>query len=318
MAGRFVQYVAPTVQVLVTYGASPPQSCHGGISACNELNTGTEGPAMPIPMRRIKDRKSFQDATTVPRTTAAMYFYKQLDPVYDVTFAVAKDLFCRPHLYTNLKDKKIVETLAILRSRSGSDELIPSAEQRLEMYAPVFGPLDTDANFDKLRDDLIAAATAFAERVFDTGVQMLRERVRTSHRPLKDFLLGLTGDSIEWSARKPLDNLAEGISFTIVRTPGVGNVFGVVTAPGLSWPYAEDSNADKLLEEMASRLSPQAGLTRQQASNRQRLAARGAEAITAVIDYEENSANPNDDNASLDILITQCYTWGAAKKALVA
>ena len=272
---------------------------------------------MPISSRPIADRKSFQDATAAPRTTAAMYFYKQLDPIFDAALAAANDLFSRPHLYTKLNDQKVVETLAILRSRTGNDELIPSADQRSQMYVPVFGPPDMAANFCLLRDDLLAAAAAFSERVFDTGVQMLRERVRTAHRPLKDFLLSLTGDSVTWSTSKPLDNLAENISFRILRAPGVGNVFGITTAPKSTWPYSEDSNADKLLEELTSKLNAAVGLTHQQASTRQRLAARGAEAIAAVIDYTENSLDIDDDIKSLDTLITKCYTWAAAKNALV-
>jgi hypothetical protein len=187
----------------------------------------------------------------------------------------------------------------------------------MEAYSPVFGPMGSSADFDRLRDDLIAAATAFSERVFDTGVDMLRERVRTAHRPLKDYLSGLTGASTDWTLHSSLDNLAENISFPILRSPQVATVFGIGTAPKQSWPYSEDSNADKLLEEIKVRIHPSGGVTRQEASNLQRLATRGAEAIAAVLDYTENSADPDDDIASLNVLITACYTWGAAKKALM-
>ena len=239
---------------------------------------------MPISQRRIRDRESFADTTGSPRDTAALYFQKQLDSFYESALAVSMDLFARPQLYTNISngegDKdKVVRLLATLRSRCGSDELFPSREQRMNIYAPIFGPPGASANFDKLRDDLIAAATAFSERVFDTGVDMLRERVRTAHRPLKDYLLGLTGDSTDWSARNPLDNISDKVSFVILRNKGIGTVFGIATEPSSTWPYSEDSNADKLLEEIASKIDPSSGLTRQSASNRQRLAARGAEAI---------------------------------------
>jgi hypothetical protein len=275
---------------------------------------------MPIPQRRIVDRDSFLDTTASPRDAAALYFFKHLDAFFDSAQAVSVDLFARPQLYTAIPDRdgnNIVRVLAILRSRCGSDELIPSHAQREEMYSPIFGPIGGSADFDKLRDDLIAAATAFAERVFNTGEDMLRERVRTAHRPLKDYLTGVTGASTNWSARNPLDNIGEEIAFRILRASSISSVFGVGTAPRTSWPYAEDSNADKLLEEMTAKIYPTSGLTRQQASNRQRLAARGAEAIASVIDYTENSADPADDVASLGVLITQCYTWGAAKKALM-
>jgi hypothetical protein len=82
------------------------------------------------------------------------------------------------------------------------------------------------------------------------------------------------------------------------------------------WPYSEDSNADKLLEEIANKIGSPSGLTRQQASSRQRLAAGGAEAIASVIEYTDNRSDAGDDIESLNILITQCYTWRAAKTAL--
>jgi len=277
---------------------------------------------MPIPQRRINDRQSFLDVTASPRDTAALYYIKSLDPYLESALAVATDLFARPQLYTNLcangddHGKGIARILATLRSRCGSDEYFLSQTQRMEAYSPIFGPMGLTADFDKLRDDLIGAATAFSERVFDTGVDMLREGVRTAHRPVKDYLSGLTGTSTYWTAHSSLDNLAENISFPILRTPEVAAVFGIGTAPRQSWPYLEDSNADKLLEEIKVKIHPSGGLTRQKASNLQRLAARGAEAIAAVLDYTENGADPDDDAASLNILITACYTWGAAKKAL--
>lgn len=278
---------------------------------------------MPIYPRRIKDRDSFLSATASPRDTAALYFQKHLDSFYESASAVARDFYGRPQLYTKLKLAEgetpltVVELLARLRSRCGSDELFPSLAQRMDIYSPIFGLPGASNDSDLLRDDLIEAATAFSERVFDTGEDMLRERVRTAHRPLKDYLVGVTGDSTDWSARNPLDNISENISFTILRAPVIGAIFGIGTPPGASWPYSEDSNADKLLEEITNKIDPNDGLTRQQASNRQRLAARGAEAISAVIDYTENSSDVGDDKESLNVLITACYTWGAAKKALM-
>jgi hypothetical protein len=288
---------------------------------------------MPISQRRINDLASLVSAADSPRDTVGLYLHKQLDPFYDIALAVSVDFFARPQMYTKVsprdagaahssgedgRDEKIglVETLARLKSRCGSDELLPSHAQRAEIYYPIFGAPGESTNFDKLRDDLIEAATAYAERVFDSGVDMLRERVRTAHRPLKDFLLGLTGDSTDWSVRRPLATLSEGSCFAILRDPGINSVFGIVTPPRSTWPYLEDSNGDKLLEEVTSKLDPTQVMTRQEASSRQRLAVRGAEALAAVLDYTENSNDVDDDIKSLDVLITQCYTWGSAKKAL--
>lgn len=273
---------------------------------------------MPIPQRRITDRESFLEVTRSPRDTAALYFHKQLDPYYESALVIAGDFVARPQLYTGIADSDVVRKLAELRARCGSDELFPSRHQRMHIYSAVFGEPGATDNFDKLRDDLIDAAKAFSERVFDTGVEMLRARVRTAHRPLKDYLTGATGSSTSWSAMNPLDHIAEDVSYRIFRTGDIAAVFGITTAPRDTWPYTEDSNADKLLEELTKRKNDSIELMRQEASNRQRLAARGAEAVAAVIDYAENVADPADDIASLDILITQCYTWGAARDALHA
>ena len=114
---------------------------------------------MAIRQRRILDLASFRDATAAPRDTAALYFYKQLDPFFESASAISKDFFARPQLYTKIFEANpsnggagnggagnggaeptpsVVELLARLRSRCGSDEFFPSPMQRLEIYAPLF------------------------------------------------------------------------------------------------------------------------------------------------------------------------------------
>ena len=304
---------------------------------------------MPITQRRITDLTSFRETTASPRDVAAIYFVKQIDPYLESALAVSQDLFDRPQLYTNVvrredsgeaaaparkranpprrgssaadptwSESDIVEVLAALRSRNGTDEFVPSREQRRQTYSAIFGVPGVSNDFDKLRDDLIAASTAYSERVFDTGVEMLRERVRTSQRPLKDYLTGLTGASTDWSAHRALAVITEDITFRVLRARGVAAVYGIISEPSTLWPYAADSNGDKLLEEIAKSRPGTDPISRQEASNRQRLATRGAEALASVLDYTENSKDPADDVASLDVLITQCYTWGAARAALAA
>jgi hypothetical protein len=93
-------------------------------------------------------------------------------------------------------------------------------------------------------------------------------------------------------------------------------VFGITTPPTDRWPFAEDANADKLVEEISKRvLTPtnlQVGITREGISNRQRAALRGAEALATILDFSEEGTNEPD----LDLLITKCYTWGSALKSL--
>src|SRR4051812_31712250 len=102
---------------------------------------------MAINQRRIVNRDSFVDATAPPRSTAALYFHKQVDSFYDVALTVSRDFFARPQMYTRVEagdgnggavdaevaektGPGVIEIMARLRSRVGTDELLPSAVQR--------------------------------------------------------------------------------------------------------------------------------------------------------------------------------------------
>ena len=273
---------------------------------------------------RILDLESFQDVTGDPRQIAGLYFYQQLDCLVDLAHKVSYDFFMRPHLYINLgqdpkAERTLPQILARLHARFGYHELFPSNPQRDEIFSPIFGrggaysPTE-EGDFPRLRDALISAAAAFAERVFDTGVEMLRERVRTTVRVFAQYLQGLQGDSIKWSREHALADLTENIAYTILRTRGVAGVFGINVPPVVNWPYTEDANGDKLVEAISRQLTwvdrPDAHMvTREQILNLQRAALRGAEAIATVIDFHASASATNDD---LELLITKCYTWGAA------
>jgi hypothetical protein len=275
--------------------------------------------ALTIPNHQVVDEPSFAQATADPRQIAAAYFYLELDCLVTLAHKVACDFFRRAHLYT-APSRETAAQLARLRAQYGNDERVPSQAQRDEIFQPLFGRAGGDAgnghgDFPRLRDDLVDAATAFAERVFDTGVEMLRERVRTTHRPLKDYLVGLQGDSLAWSTEEALAGVARGLAYAIERNAGVNAVFGISTPPRVEWPFVEDSNADKLIEEIARQLlssgNGAAAMTREGFSSRQRAALRGTEALATVLDFSENGSDED-----LDLLITKVYTWGSALKSL--
>jgi hypothetical protein len=276
--------------------------------------------ALTIPNHKITDEDSFQAVTADPHQIAGAYFYLQLDCLVAHTYHVAFDFFRRPHLYTQL-GRPTRDLLARLRAQYGNDERVPSQEQRDEIFLPLFGqpgsgPPNGTGDFPRLRDDLVDAAAAFAERVFDTGVEMLRERVRTTHRPFKDYLTGLQGDSLLWSTDEALTGVTRKVAYQILRNQGVSAVFGISTRPRAQWPFAEDANADKLIEEIGKQLlastNGHPAITREGISNRQRAALRGAEALATVLDFSEDGTDED-----LDLLITKCYTWGSALKCLV-
>jgi hypothetical protein len=270
----------------------------------------------------IKDLQTFDQVTGDPRQVAGLYFYMLLDCLVELAYKVSKDFFKRPHLYTQLAGTAGV--LASLHARYGSDEEVPSKEQRDAMYVPLFGEIagsltNDNGDFPRLRDQLVSAAAAFSERVYDTGEDMLRARVRTTHRPFKEFLTGLHGDSLVWSKDGALSPLTKNRVYNIFRNQGVASVFGISTVPKEDWPYDQDSNADKLVEEVFKQIvwvgqsegALMTYLTREHFSNLQRAALRGADAIATIIDYDEGKTE--DD---LDRLITKCYTWGSALVSL--
>ncbi|MFL5705074.1 MAG: hypothetical protein ACJ8AG_19905 [Ktedonobacteraceae bacterium] len=284
---------------------------------------------------KINDLDSFNAVTGDPHEVAGLYFYSVLDCLVDLAYKVSYDFFKRSYLYIDLgltqhnpTESRPTEhnagigltlsaILAKLHARYGSNEFLPSKAQRDEIDLPIFGRVagystDEEGDFPRLRDELINACAAFAERVFDTGVEMLRERVRTTHRPFQEYLIGLQGDSVKWSRGFALPQLTEEVSYTILRNKGVAGVFGIDKPPRGSWPYTEDANGDKLVEAISKQLlwtdqPKDMCTTREQISNLQRVALRGAEAIATIIDFQETMGN-----GDLDLLITKCYTWGAA------
>ena len=109
----------------------------------------------------------------------------------------------RPQLYRDLGEPTMPLILARLNAKYGTDVDFLSKEQRNAIYLPIFGAWDAPAseedNFPALRDGLIQAARAFAERAVDTGIEMLLAGVRTAQEPFKHYLLGLQGDSVRFS-----------------------------------------------------------------------------------------------------------------------
>lgn len=280
-------------------------------------------------VERIKDKNSFDTFTKEPHQIAGLYFYMILDCLVDLAHKISRDFFKRPHLYINLTDTKkdkeadtkinLSELLAKLHARYGSDEKLPSKEQRFLIFEPIFGQssnnsTNENSDFPRLRDQLVYACAAFAERVYDTGVEMLKERVRTTHRPFKEYLKGLQGASVTWS-RDVLSNITEDTAYQIIRNKGVDAVFGISDPPQAFWPYGEDSNGDKLVEMACKQLmaddASKMYLTREYFSNLQRVALRGSEAIAEIIDFDESKS----DNDLLR-LITKCYNWGSALKSI--
>jgi len=277
-----------------------------------------------IPDYRISDLNTFGEVTGEPRQIAGLYFYQILDCLVDLAYKVSVDFRKRPQLYQALGDTAIPQTLAELNAKYGTEINFLAGGQRNEIYLPIFGCWDGSSSnegdsFPNLRDDLIRAATAFSERAdtgTDAGVEQLRGGVRDAHRPFKDYLVGLQGDSVRFSKDIALSDETEKTCYPILRNQGVAAVFGITRKGVGKFPYATDPDEDKLVEAISKELmwadKPQMRITRGRISNLQRVALRGAEAIATAIDFEEAYATDHD----LDLLITKCYNWGTALASL--
>jgi hypothetical protein len=289
---------------------------------------------MPIKDYNITDLMSFQAATATneKRGIAGLYFYQLLDCLVDLAYKVSGDFRKRPQLYRDLGPPftglpPIAQTLAELNAKYGTEINFLSGTERNEVYFPIFGTSDgsssnASGNFSRLRNDLVRAATAFAEGALDHGLPMLRAGVLTAERTFADYLLGLNGDSVVFSKDDALFDLTEHVCYRIIRDQHVAAVFGITSlkGPPFDYPYGTDPAEDTLVEQIAGQLTwrtdvSQAypALTRERISNLQNAALRGAEAIATAIDFE-GETNASDDD--LNLLITKCYSWGTALTSL--
>jgi hypothetical protein len=313
------------------------------------ISPSKEGGKMSAPNHRIKDYRiidlpSFEEATEAPRSIAGLYFYQILDCLVDLAYKVSADFRKRPQLYRDLGEhhvekheeagvhKGIALTLAELNAKYGTEINYLDNDQRNEIYLPIFGnwegpvlaSMPTSNNYDcfpQLRDDLIKAATAFAERAEDSHVdQMLRAGVLTALTPFRDYLVWVQGDSANLS-KEVLFELTEKTCYPILRNKAIAAVFGITkrVSESDSYPYATGPAEDALIEEVSSKLAwvdnSQTWITRCRISKLQRAALRGAEAIATAVDFEETKETV-ERHEHLELLIAKLYTWGTALMSL--
>jgi hypothetical protein len=269
-----------------------------------------------IQKREVSDLESFNEVTGEGRELAGLYFYSVLDFLVDLAELVSRDFFVRPHLFLEPGDPPVSELLAKLDARSGSDERVPSRQQRERTFGPLFGQVgltsgDGSSDFARLRDELVRAATDTVQRVWESGLPALLQRVRDTTAPFQAYLAGQRGVSLSWSRREALPTITEGIAYTILRSPAVSSVYSIARPPNADFPYTEDANGDKLVEEIstyfASRDGRVAPITRERFSNIQRVALRGTEALAAIIDFAPGA--PDDET---QLLVGKVYSWGSA------
>ena len=173
-----------------------------------------------LPDHRIHDFASFNQMTGDGHEVAGLYFYQQLDCLVDLAYKVSCDFFkpaaplCQGRRAQRGRWLSCMHATAPMRhfppTHSGTQSSFRFSEAEGSARFPQgYPPTEETGDFPALRDDLLKAAQAFAERQSDTGVDMLRERVKDAQIPMAEYLNGLEGDSIRWSRFNALPTLTK-------------------------------------------------------------------------------------------------------------
>lgn len=269
-----------------------------------------------IPDYKIRDLQSFEAATKGNRQIAGLYHFMMLDCIIDLAYAVSKDFFQRPHLYTDLCFDT-VKVLARLHGQYGSSEFILDKEHRKLIFNSIFGHNEIDwqhnqGDFARHRNNFLETVAITVERpeFIDAGFVSLANRILRTQRDYKQYLTGFFGGSIRWSRENALAELTENIAYKIIRDPGISSIFGVIGQPVEQYLYDFDpqSNGDKVVENISTQLGvyDHAGMpiTRQRISNLIRAAQTGAEALATIIDFSEGGSE-----ADMQLLRDKSYNW---------
>lgn len=298
------------------------------------------------PGRQISNLSSFDEHTSGPgqqagREVAGLYAYMHLDVLVKLAHKVSLDFFARPDVYRDPRVEDVAPTLAAMHARYGCHEDYLSCQQRRVIFASLFGEAETEAGtgppqpvggapdgapfatggvassavasadrFGPERDQLLAATAAFAERVYDTGEQPLRDTVGVFAPGLRSYLSDLNHAMVHWARTDGLRKLTEETSYKILRNPGIAAAYGTHPA-GAGWPYHEQEDGTTLVARLAHEFfGGDVSKYRQDLIDRQRLALRGAEAIATVLDFVDGGNLASDDTKRM---ISKSYTWHAAR-----
>ena len=289
---------------------------------------------MAIPEKQIKELidavKALQTPEPlmdVPEQTpiSDMYARWTLDCVVNVAHAVGQDFVKRIRHYRDVPGP-IATHLSDFKARSGHDPMWPNAEQRANIFEPLFGASagysrdDPTSAFHESAKDVRHAAVAFSERVFDTGEAMLRRAFVDAAEGFLGYLSTLAGSVVQVGdnqtrtvfgrAREILTDQAVAQAFGLPQVP-TSRAPGVTWPPGAVWPLTNhlDGDGAYLIQEIARNLDIQRVMTINQQRFRalQRVAHQGALTIAAVNNGGHRNAPP-----LVDRLIEFAYSWATA------
>ena len=251
------------------------------------------------------------DPTIFAEFAANVYTRWVLDALVEIAYAISVDFVNRPQLY---QGPDIPDFIVDLRMSYGNLKSVPNTLQRQALMMPIFGRSDGlkpdatngSSSFQMARKKLIDACIAFSERAVDTGIPMLKDRVRSALIPLRSHLDGIQGRSFDLGG-KQIFEIFSAVNVILIA-PAVTQVFGIPQI-NAGWPFlSNDPNGAKLVEAAGIALGMPADykLSFTRFILLQRVAVEGGTALTLVL-----TTDPTSDT-QLEALITQCYTWGTS------
>lgn len=240
-----------------------------------------------------------------------LYARWALDCLVDLAYAVSKDCVNRPYMY---KSDSIPSEISDLLLGYGAGPSLPDAARRRMMLVPIFGAPDwqeaaaapTPSSFRDARKQLVDACAAYAERAVDTGIQMLKERVKSALVPLRAHLENVEGRSIELSYRHI--RAVSDTAAKILKSGGVAGVFGQ-PAPDTGWPFStNDPKGANVVSRIGATLTvpDNCVFSYTQFILLQRVASEGRRALNHIMAQDLAS------DKNLQDLIGSVYTWSSS------
>jgi len=251
----------------------------------------------------------------MPQTNAApayadlladLYARWTLDCLVEIACSVSRDFVARPEFY---KAGGVANDIVRLRMEYGTTSRLPNQAQRQEIALPVLGAseaygADATDKFRALRKPLFDAASVFSERSIADSGESMRQAILSAVQLFQPYLMSFDGVSIRRSYEQVVS--VTDAAYTILRSPGIAQVFGVNPPPVDEWPIgSNDSNGALLVRAIGEKLqlAPQCVLNEEKFQRLRRVAQQGRDALKAIV------SSPDPAGDALHSLITTIYTW---------
>ncbi|RJT32613.1 hypothetical protein D3227_26720 [Mesorhizobium waimense] len=237
-----------------------------------------------------------------------------LDCVVDSVEAISKDFVQHPQQYRGATTSGLLEEF---KARTGNDPLWPNKEQRAAIYGTLFGMADGDSDgensgqFGEAASDVRRRATLYAERVFSSGEEMLRQAFRDSIETFQAYLETLKGPVVDRGDAQTTNIFDKAVA--VLQDAGVAQRFGGLPPAPANWPTSRPYGGDgaNLIEEIKRTLfvGPEYQLPRKRFLVMQRIATYGHGTIADVQSYKYDQSKGQKSTTDL---ITAAYSWATA------